>query len=335
MIKIALSYLFLIMVFFGYSQDIHYSQFDKSPLILNPALCGDFNGDWRFSANQRSQWRSVSRAFNTFSVSGENKQELLLPNLYFGATYLNDVAGDGNLRTNELNINGTYKLYLSSDSTITMSSALQIGINHKSLKYDALKFDSQFNGYKYDFNIPNNELLLTNRFTNLNLGLGFIINQKLKKSGQLKYGIAAYNLMNKKESFLGNNSIKRDKRINIYASMEKPINFEWDIMPSVLLQFQGDYKEIIIGSNVRYLLTDKKGEYIAPYAGIWYRNKDAIFITAGMYYNNWIAGISYDINISALSPASRIRGGLEFSVQYILSIFKPDLIQYRQCPDYL
>ena len=42
-----------------YAQDIHYSQFFNSPLNLNPALAGIFNGDGRVHANIKEQWSSV------------------------------------------------------------------------------------------------------------------------------------------------------------------------------------------------------------------------------------------------------------------------------------
>jgi hypothetical protein len=148
-------------------------------------------------------------------------------------------------------------------------------------------------------------------------------------------GLGWFNIPKIKQSFYGDDLIRRDRRVVVHAKGNWPLNFEWDIQPGVLAQFQGDYKEIIIGANARYVVIDKKGEFIAPYAGVWMRNQDAAYLTAGIYYNNWTGGISYDVNFSKLTPASNLRGGLEFSVQYVLCIFKPKDIQHRICPDYL
>jgi len=49
-----IAYLFLFDTTNG--QDIHHSQFYTSPLNVNPALTGVFNGDWRAAGNFRSQW---------------------------------------------------------------------------------------------------------------------------------------------------------------------------------------------------------------------------------------------------------------------------------------
>jgi chromosome segregation protein len=42
-----------------------------------------------------------------------------------------------------------------------------------------------------------------------------------------------------------------------------------------------------------------------------------------------------DTNISKLIPASTARGGLEISVEYILTRFKPKKVIHRICPDYI
>ena len=53
------------------AQDIHFSQFYFSPLSLNPANTGNYKGDYRLFGNYRSQWRDISKAYNTFSAGGD------------------------------------------------------------------------------------------------------------------------------------------------------------------------------------------------------------------------------------------------------------------------
>lgn len=325
--------LFLASITFG--QDIHFSQFDKAPTSLNPAMTGDYEGQWRFSANQRSQWRSVSRSFNTFGFAGENREQLLLKNLYHGANYMNDVAGDGDYRTHEFNITNAYELVLGKDSSKSVTAGLQLGINHKTIDFDAFKYDAQFDGYKYDANLPSNETFLNERYTNLNVGIGFLFKQIVNSKLSFEAGLAGYNLLKQKQGFFGDPAIIRDRRFTFHGNVLYQIDKDWYLLPGVLFQTQGVYRELVVGSNIKYVQKDKRGEYVAPYGGLWFRANDAVNIVAGLYYNNWIAGVSYDVNVSELSPASNVRGGLEFSFQYILNIFKPDLKQYRACPDYL
>ena len=52
-------------------QDLHFSQFNFSPLNENPANTGLFTGDYRFVGNYKNQWPTVPVRFNTVSLSGD------------------------------------------------------------------------------------------------------------------------------------------------------------------------------------------------------------------------------------------------------------------------
>lgn len=318
-----------------FGQDIHFSQFNQSPVLLNPALVGDFDGDWRFTGNQRSQWRAVSRPFNTIALSAENNEGLLLPGLMFGVNLFHDAAGDGNYRTTEFNVGTAYRHFFDRDSTHSFTPGVQIGFVHRSINFNKLSFDNQYNGFYFDPEIPVNESFDQAKRTGLNVNIGGVYTYQTESRKKITVGISWFNLPQEKQSFYSNDLIKRDKRVAIHGASTYKINYQWDIQPGFLMQFQGKYKELIVGGNARYIYKDKRGEFIAPYAGLWFRNKDAVYLTAGAYYNQWIVGVSYDVNVSQLTPASNIRGGLEFSVQYILHLFKPKDIQHRICPDYL
>ena len=323
------------MSFTTKAQDIHFSQFYMNPVYLNPALTGNFDGDWRFTGNQKSQWRSVSRPFNTLGFSAENKEELLLPSLYHALNFYHDAAGDGNYKTIEFNLTNSYQYYLNTDSTHSITAGLQLGVNHKRVDISKLNFDTQFNGYTFDGSLGTGEVFDTESITNINLALGAIYTYKPEKRKKLVAGLGWFNLTTPNQSFLSNTEVKRNKRVVIHAKGNYPLNYQLEIQPGVFTQFQGKYKELVVGTNLKYIYKDLRGEYIAPYAGIWYRNQDAAYVVAGVYYNNWIGGVSYDINVSELSPASNVRGGLEFSLQYIFHVFKPLDVKHRICPDYL
>jgi len=62
---------------------------------------------------------------------------------------------------------------------------------------------------------------------------------------------------------------------------------------------------------------------------------DANYFTVGVDYQNWFVGLSYDVNLSKLVPASNNRGGFEIAVRYILNKFKPKQTIHRACPDYI
>src|SRR5215216_7300557 len=51
------------------AQDPNFSQFFASPLTLNPALTGKFDGVFRVAGNYRNQWPTINNAFTTATVS--------------------------------------------------------------------------------------------------------------------------------------------------------------------------------------------------------------------------------------------------------------------------
>src|ERR1700752_72482 len=51
------------------AQDPHFSQFYASPLTLNPAFTGKFDGVVRAAGNYRNQWPTINRAYQTGTAS--------------------------------------------------------------------------------------------------------------------------------------------------------------------------------------------------------------------------------------------------------------------------
>src|SRR5215213_5396650 len=51
------------------AQDPHFSQFFSSPLTLNPALTGKFDGNLRVAGNYRNQWPAFNNVYTTSTAS--------------------------------------------------------------------------------------------------------------------------------------------------------------------------------------------------------------------------------------------------------------------------
>ena len=81
------------------AQDIHFTQFDAAPLVINPAFTGMFDGQVRATAIYRNQWASVTVPYVTYGAAVD------LPiytdkngdYLAAGLQLYKDQAGDGNL----------------------------------------------------------------------------------------------------------------------------------------------------------------------------------------------------------------------------------------------
>ncbi|MDC1186273.1 PorP/SprF family type IX secretion system membrane protein [Crocinitomicaceae bacterium] len=319
----------------NWAQDIHWSQFPDNPIYQSPGQAGNFKGDFRFIANYRDQWRSVTVPFQTLSVSADSrivtkKQK----EIGYGLLVFQDVVGDGQLKTLEIQGNVNVFIPLNKDSSFSIRPGINLGMNQRRLNANKFYFDNQFNGVEFDPGLSKNEVFQTDSKTNLSTGIGTVFDWKINSKGKLNSGIGFYNLNRPNQGFFGQ-TITRDIRTNIFANYEHQLHSDLFLKPSANISLQGKYREVVLGSSIKYILNNQKVVYRAVQGGVWYRLKDAIYFSAGMDYQNWFFGVSYDLNFSKLTQASGARGGIEFAVRYILTSVKPKKIIHRVCPDYI
>lgn len=318
-----------------WAQDIHLSMWDLSPLNLNPGNTGQFDGDYRFNANHRNQWSSVTVPFTTYAISADARNILGHKPYSAGIQINQDRAGDGKFNTFQVNLNGAYAHSIKGDSLHQLSLGIAFGMTNKNLSYDPLQFDAQYDGFQYVSSLSNQESFERASRTYVNAGLGLAYFKQIDKRKLIRGGVSAFNLLRPKQSFFNDNDVRLDVRYNLRLMAEWKVADQWDVMPTFLLSIQGKYRELNIGSNVRYVLTDFMGMYRAVWGGMFYRNKDATFISLGLDYDAWKVGLNYDLNVSTLRPASNLRGGFEIAVQYIIKFAQPKRIMHRICPDYI
>ena len=325
---------FILFVFFlrsiCFSQDIHWSQFNDNQLFQNPANAGHFDGDYRFIANYRDQWRSVTVPFSTISGSVDARWK----SIGYGLLFFHDVAGDGKFRTVELQFNASNQFKLTKDSSNLLRLGVNFGLNHRQINWNNLYFDSQYNGYIFDPSAPTFENFQSDKKSNYSLGLGALYEWRKHKRFSVISGFSAFNINQPNHGFYSQ-EIKRDVRYSLFSKGTFQLDRQWDIIPSMQLSFQGVYRELILGGSAKYYLPSKLGDYKALHGGLWFRNRDAAYLTLGMDYQQLFVGISYDINVSKLVPASNLRGGFEIAIRYIINAFKPKKIIHRVCPDFI
>lgn len=322
------------LVFKCQSQDIHFSQFNSSPFNLNPALNGAFNGMYRVVGNERAQWASVTVPYKTYGLSADARN-FLNTKLNTGISLYTDRAGDSQFGKTEMQFCIAYPLILSADSSQRLAFGIMPNMTQQKMNFSKLKFDNQYNGKEYDPTLSNNEnFSRTSRFY-FNAAFGTLWNLKMAERKIISAGISMYNLVKPKQSFFEDNSIKLDRRLNFHLASQILLSEKIDLLPSFLFMKQGKFSEIDLGASVKYILNAQEFRYTAIYFGLWTRAKDSGFLTLGVDYNNWNAGLSYDLNYSKLQPASNGRGGMEISLIYIIKYMSPKREMYKICPDYI
>lgn len=317
------------------AQDVHFSQFYNSPLYLNPANTGSIQrGELRINALQRTQWKSVTKPFNSFFLSGDIEGPFKKKNLGLGLTLLNDIAGDSRFKTFSVQALIASGLQIG-DGGQELRGGIQIGFTQQSLDAADLQYGAQYTGSIFDPQASSQELGNFNKVSHLDIGGGLEYIREKNDRNYQRIGISLYNLTAPAVGFIKDSPAKLDPRINAQIELSAKLSDDFDIVPSFQFMSQGTYKELLIGTRFRYVLRDDVMAFRRLYIGGFGRLKDAAYVQVGMDYDRWTFGLSYDVNLSSLEVASNNRGGLEIAVIYVIDLFREVREPHRKCPVYL
>ncbi len=320
--------LFLSNIILAVGQDVHFSQFYNSPLTINPANAGAFNGDIRAYSNYRNQWSSIQSAYKTYSFSVESQLlKYKWPNNYLGIglNFFNDKAGDLGLGLSQTNLTVSSILALSPD--LTMTVGIQPSYMQYSIDYTNALTSSQYVNGGFNPNLPTGETNLNNGFSFFDVSTGCTFNYARGESNIASHDMLIINVgfsfshVNRSVLDFGTVEELYPKIIAHGNSNIGIVNSKLSIMPSYLVVLQGPQKEITAGSMVRLFITESSrytgniSESAILFGG-HYRWKDALIASLGYQLGEYMIQISYDINLSSLNRSTRYRGGFEISLKY-------------------
>jgi len=129
------------------AQDPNFSQFFASPLTLNPALTGKFDGVYRVAGNYRNQWPTIYNAFTTYTASfdmGILKNRIPEYDQFgVGILGFSDQAGDGVLKTNSVALSVAYHKSIDENGYNQIGAGFQGGFVSKRLDVTKVTFEDQ------------------------------------------------------------------------------------------------------------------------------------------------------------------------------------------------
>ncbi|MFA6923593.1 MAG: PorP/SprF family type IX secretion system membrane protein [Bacteroidales bacterium] len=303
-----------------YSQDIHFSQYFSSPLFLNPALTGQFNGNFRFACNYKSQWVAVANnSFKTFANSID--ASIYKDKLFMGLSFFNDKAGDSKMGLTEVNLSIATRVPLNKNNSLT--AAIQNGGAQRSIDFSNLTWDNQYDGNTFNKSLPSGEKHNISNFNYFDLSAGLCLISKINDNVNFNSGIAGFHLNNPKQCFIYSDN-KLHSKLTIHSYMEfKQKKSNTTLIPSIIILKQGTAYETDLGFMIKYKLgMDSKYTGVNVSSNLtlggFYRINDAAILYARLIYkNNYSIGLSYDINVSPLNTVSNAKGGGEISIIYI------------------
>lgn len=311
------------------SQDIHFSHLHTSPLALNPAMTGVFEGNVRLIANYRNQWKSTTADYKTFMASADANLIGVTSSsvIGIGAQFYSDIAGDLNFRTNSNSLSVSIMQAFNEDKSHIVSAGIQIG--QITQRFDPTKIVAY----------EDEPLLLTdgyNKISYMDISAGMLWYMRFRNSQFAYVGGSMLHINNPYVSFLGSTTTPENvgnlddrqtayRRIVIHGGANLKFNDLYTLIPNFIFMDQGPHQEFTFGTFIRYQNPIKKLKNAASFAlGGWIRSHnannsvraDAVVAAIRADFQQLTMTFSYDINVSTLAKVSDGRGGPEFSFMY-------------------
>jgi type IX secretion system PorP/SprF family membrane protein len=319
------------------AQDPNFSQFFASPITLNPALTGKFDGVYRFAANYRNQWPTINNAYTTATASfdmGILKDRIPDYDQFgIGIMGFTDRAGQGGILTNNyLGLSLAYHKALDENGYHQIGAGFQGTYVNKRLDVSSLKFQDQLT--PLGFTGVTSEVF-DQRQVNLSyfdLNAGFIYNGTSNGYNNYYVGASMYHINRPKESFQGGDFVL-NPRVTIQAGGKIPVGTYNYLHVAGNHSVQAKAHNTMIGGAFSLNVNNDDENPTNVYLGSWYRFNDALIPYLGLEFGEWRLGASYDVNTSSLKAASNSRGGVEISVIFIKRPVDPNAKKLN-CPKF-
>ncbi len=304
------------------AQDPHFSQFFASPLTLNPAFTGKFDGTWRLAANHRDQWPSIPKAYVTSSASLDFpilKKSLPEFDVFgVGISGVSDASANSQLKLNYGSVSMSYHKALDENGYNTIGAGFQGTYSSMLLDVSKLQFEDMLtqNGFTAQSNDVPGLYNGDNKRNYLDVNAGLLYSGSTNGENNFYLGASMYHINRPKVTYT-DKTWYLTGRITVHGGGSFPISDILTVNTSVIHQLQNKASETIFGAA---LALNANGDLTNPtsiYLGSWMRFNDAIIPYIGLEFGGLRIGASYDVNISSLKAATGNRGGSEVSIIYI------------------
>jgi len=318
-------FLFTLLPLLTFSQDIHFSMFYKSPVLLNPANTGNFDGKYRAVLNYRKQGDKILNPYATNLLSFD------APIFYFnrvgsiGFTAYNDRTANKTLNTNELLISTAHFLKISSNSYAHMGFGF--ALVNKYIPKNSFTYPNQFDNSigLFNSNLDNGEVFNSYNQWLLDLSFGVMWTRMTPKL-KTQIGIAVFHYNQPSLNFISTEYQIKPK-LQIHSYFEKSLPNDLYIKPKILFTSQSKASELLVGSEFgKYYDTEfVKNIYLGSFvrSGV-YRNTDALILNTGFYYKHFKFNFSFDYSVNLFNNDNYKNSTYELSIIYVFPRLQVD-----------
>lgn len=321
-----------------FAQDPHFSQFFSSPLTLNPAFTGKFDGAVRVAGNYRNQWPTINNAFITstgsvdFHVAQKN-----LPNndnWGIGSVFLTDNSANGAVKYNYFSLSSAYHKGLDEDGYHQISGGVQFTYSNMIINTSELKFENQLdpNGGGFTGSSSGESFsgaTLSSNYVDVNAGI--LYSGSTNDRNNFYGGVSIYHINKPTQKFTNSSSYSINPRATLHAGTYFGISPVTTLHFSAIQTLQAGASETVFGGAAQFTANPETEQPTSLYVGSWMRLNDALIPYLGIEFNDIRLGVTYDVNTSALKTASAKQGGIEISAIYI---YRPNRDHPIHCPKF-
>lgn len=317
----------------GFGQDFHFSQFSETPLLLNPAMTGAFDGVVRGHMYFRNQWAKVINPYETFGASCDARlvdKKHKNGFMALGISFLKDKTGKSEMATTQALVSLAYHQRVQKYSFL--AAGIQGGFTQKTINYNTLLWDNQYDPAIQGFDpaLPTGENSLLDGFSYTDVAGGVLyhfdsyeISSPLFNYVNFKTGISFCHFVKSDKSFTQRYNNPMYPKLALYGKSVLGIyRSSYSLIPALMCEFQGPNREVLIGTGVKKSFSQKSryrnvSNETAVTLGYFVRTGDAFVPYVALDFMGFNLGISYDANFSDLKKATKKLGGFEINIRYI------------------
>lgn len=326
--KKIISIFLLLLPLFSIAQDVHFSQYYETPLIINPASAGFYDGRQRAVLNYKNQWQGIPNPFVTMAASFDMplfESSKRNAHLGMGINAYRDQAGDAKFGTTQVNLSVSGIVKLNPQNKISVG--MQGGGAQRSANFSNLEWGNQFNGSGFNTGIASNEMNTLSSFLYGDLSAGIFYEFSNTENSfaskdvfKFNIGLSGFHLNKPDLNFYNGASDKLHSRYVLHSSLRYDIpESRLSIVPMAMYAMQGPSSELLASMLFRISLSESgkittffKESAISFGCGI--RSGDAIIPQMMLEFHDYSFGVSYDVK--AGSKAYGVNGGLEVFLRY-------------------
>lgn len=243
-----------------------------------------------------------------------------------------DIAGDSRLSKTQVLPMLTYHKSVNSEKDAYLSVGFLSGGAQQRFDPSGLKFSDQFVGGAYSSSNPTRQTFQNNNRFYWDASVGLSYSSIVGEDTRFYVGGAYFHFTQPRVAFTTDNDFRLNKKYVINAGVSGALaNGNRAIFYGDFFA-QGGNNQMQAGALYQHIVSDDAERIVQLFAGVFYRWNDALVPVIKLSLNQLHIGLSYDVNISTLKPASYARGGAELTLSYT-GFFKNNSSASRlRCP---